>query len=544
MSVLRELGRHERYSVARTQYGSPPIITLAAVLTTHEQDAQPILDHVHQRVDRILEGTPLLRCGIAQAESNRPRYCLLATAPTPTDIVKLRDAVSISAQTENGPDEVARLRTLRDELMSKEQVNWMQHSIKSLQHVLWTVALYPIQGLPRSTFVLLVSLNHSLADGRGVFNILNGILSNREPLLDNNQVPPTSDSSFDMDQSPPEPSYSDDLKSAPFWPEKILQNLLDCPTAMKSIDLDSTFSSKLKAIATQHGIKTLHPVLETAAILALGMSASEAAEEQKEFVIASSTAISLRGSTYSSAPLASHGHFAGNWVGGRDDRTLCNPTLKFWARARRAAGVLADPTTLQKAILVWKGVDGLPSSTGVELDGQIDALDQTPLQGDGWAQMMRQHVGKTPHISTYHASLGISNLGFFALDRDGREDSLFTVDHCSWTQVASPIADCICLNIIGAGRPKATTPADAGNGVPDGSVAAATAVAERQPALSQAATSVGGISLNLAYRQGSVDQQIIDKFHTTLTKLLHLVADGQVGEEDDVAKLRSILASE
>ncbi|KAK0547943.1 hypothetical protein OC846_004665 [Tilletia horrida] len=526
MSVLRELGRHERSSVARTKYGSPPIITLAAVLTARDNDAQPILDHIDRRVDHILEGAPLLRCGVAQADSHRPRYCFLDPPPTAIDVVKLRDAVSISVQPGNDPDEIAHLRELRDESMRKEQVNWIQRSSQSLQQLLWNVALYPVQGHSRDAFILIVSVHHCLADGRGVFNILNGILSSKEPFLDNRQLPATSDSSFDMDQSSPEPSYGDELKNTPFWPEKLLQNLLECPSAMKSIDFDSTFAPKLKRAATRHGVKTLHPVLETAAILALGMSVSE----EEEPLIATSTAISLRGSPYSTAPPASHGHFSGNWVGGRDDRILCNPTLTFWGRARQAAAGLADPVTLKKAILVWKGVDSFPSSTGVELDGQVDAVDQTPLQGDGWAQFLRHRVDQTPNISTYRASLGVSNLGFFPLDQDAQE-SLFTVGHCSWTQVASPTV-CICLNIIGAGRPKVKPMA--GNGVSHSGVAASTVATE---------AGVGGISLNVAYRQGSVDQQTIDKFHMVLTKLLHLLADGQVGEEDDVVKLRTMLAS-
>ncbi|KAK0533018.1 hypothetical protein OC834_002396 [Tilletia horrida] len=551
--VFRECGVHERYSVMRTVYGSPPVVTFAAVLTATSADAEPVLQHLRSRVTHILANSLPMRCGIIQAESHRPRFCSLEPAPTARDVVFLRK----SAAVEEGLDEEAALRKLRNEYMTAEQTLLMDKSQQSLYDgALWTVALYPVTSSRKPSYIVVASFNHILTDGKGTFNLFHALLSAAPPPPDNKDVfPPASDSAFDMQAvQKPDPRRDEETEATPFWPSEVRKNLLECPIGLRTIDLGPSFTPRLKAVATSHGVKTLHAILEVASVFALSLAVNHGSGDWNDgaspkFAIGHSTPINIRGSPLSTAPVSTHGHYAGNWVGGRGGKTLCRPQLQFWDQVKHVAAQLADPATLKGAMALWNGLKALPSSTGDKLEpAQHDAVDGQPLEVDGWSAYARHAVEQTPQISTFLASLGCSNLGFFPLDRTA-DDDLFTVSNCCWTQTASPIADAIIVNIMGAGW-KLPTPAGAGSGagqkegegLADGSVAAATVAAEHQPILSQAVADVGGLSFGITYRQGSVDEANLERFEAYLTRLLSLLAQGQIAESDDVAAIWSKLA--
>ncbi|KAL9934802.1 hypothetical protein V8E36_006577 [Tilletia maclaganii] len=580
--VFRECGLHERFSVARTKYGSPPVITWAAVLTAPAPDPEPILSHLRARVDYVLGASFAFSSIIAQGDSHRPRVARLKPVPTSKDIVSLRESIALdnvaAADVDGAPgpagtiqdeDEekkvVNSLRRLRNRCMTAEERLRIDESLLSISdRTLWNVALYPVTSTEeaKSYFVLTATFNHIIADGKGTFNVFNALLSRADPAPDpSDPTAPSapSDQAFDVTIEPEADALPQDeeTKAAPFWPQSVLKNLLECPVGLRTVDLDAAFSTKLKAVAKQHSVKTLHPVFEAAVVIALDHAVASVDpakgpnDDGSSHSIITSTAISVRGSSLSQVPVSQHGHYGGNWVGGREGRVLCKPALRFWDLARHIADQLGRPQTLKAAMSLWKGLQFLPASTGEALvdPPQKDAVDELPLEADGWAHKMREFVGATPGMSSYTSSVGLSNLGFFPLDREA-DDPLFSVSQTSWTQVASPIGQCLVVNIVGSGR---SQPAAAHqvvgsqqqqqpDGIPEGSVTAATALKHEQPVVSKAVPDLGGISFAITYRRGSVDEDILHRFESYLRDLLLLLAAGDIDADADVTSIRPRLS--
>lgn len=372
-SPLRILGPYERYSLARSNIGFPPVPVFVAVLDT------PIAaDALNAAVSALLKRYPLLSCCIPEPSKPFPRF-----AANPG--LRAVDVVSI---VNTSPPELPILLS-------------SPATIELRTGPLWRVVLYSSESP-----VLVLHAHHVISDGVSSRNLLIELLQLIGNPVDKDAIvptafPPTLEATVNV--RPPLTQLLHTIFSSLIlprlpaflrvwltprgvWPGLPRVAPQGCPPRIALIRLPAPVVPALKTAARQHGVRTLHPLL-----MAVGLHAIWTMAGRGDVLSAYTSPASER------AEERGHPACTGNYVSAFQDRVALTPRRAFWPLARQLAASLASPAQRARA----RGTTGLLSY--VPRPNEVNARGQT-----GWEQFFEHSVGS---VVPFDHTFGISNIG-------------------------------------------------------------------------------------------------------------------------------------
>ncbi|GMK57073.1 hypothetical protein CspeluHIS016_0309130 [Cutaneotrichosporon spelunceum] len=415
----RPLSLFERYALACDETGHPMAIAHVVSYTT-----PPPLDELHDRVRVAQARLPLLRSVITGAYSSKPAFAVRAQAFEPTEIVHVH-----SHEGTAGEMEMDAMDVLRAELR-------LMRTRKVDAHApLWRIGLYP-------RFVA-VTCNHVVADGMGSLALLAAMTAGRED--------PRSVYAL-AEEDGAHTSYDETVMlwaglgmlARTLWRELIVPALplaiqrwatssepwpgvcaspLGSEWAILGASVDADTLTRLSAVGKQKGVRTLHPLIDTAYTAAVWAVFN--ADERFHFI--ANTPRSDRKpelghsaitGLYTTLFLRDHG------LGASDD---------LWEIARDSAAFLLSP------------------SAGADARRTVSMLRFVPgTTKSGTTGMMQYLTDRASCPSPFFEGVMVSNLGRFTLPPGA-------TDHV-WGQACHPSSFAIGANVVGhAGGLRLTT---------------------------------------------------------------------------------------
>ena len=314
-------GWHERFSITRTNIGSPAVVCIQATLGADLHTARASIE---ARLTEVLEGVPHLSCRVVGSRTETPEWVARASPLSSADVLFLPSSTVTSKEaTESRENRTARLLLQETAALARQNIE---------DGPLFRVALHPCPENDGCQVVL--TTHHVLADGKGCLALFEALLSS-SPLgpaqlgsWPANSIPAASDAVISMKPSlsyllpiiwreivlPKLPSsLAGWLAGPPAWPRasEIARNPLECPTSAKLLYFgdNSQLVQELKAVGKGIGIPTLHGVLHAAALAALWASLPEDAISH-ERTLKTGNPTSLR-----DGQDPKHGRITGNFVG-------------------------------------------------------------------------------------------------------------------------------------------------------------------------------------------------------------------------------------
>ena len=312
-----------------------------------------------------------------------------------------------------------------DELLERE-LKRMQ--AQPLTAPLWSISLF----LPSATAedsnagpaYLSLSVAHELTDGRGLQLLLGFLMSPSPPPKE-----PLHAASFaDTHNFHPPPSAAPVLgplsSARRIWPDtEVKTRPIDCPWRLSLTSVPLEISKSLKDLAKAHGVSTLHPVLQAAAIIGLwGWVRTRTAISP--LVMRSESPLSER-----SAKLG-HAACTGCFVNIIIHDLEPAEDGDFWEIARAISHDVKDP---QKRL---EGLWGIGTFEGIPRNTQ--KTDGADGPRSGWEEFFESKADSPNPLS---GSLGMSNLGFMSLPA-GASDMI-------WGQASGTAGKVMYMSVIG-----------------------------------------------------------------------------------------------
>ncbi|ORY91535.1 hypothetical protein BCR35DRAFT_328140 [Leucosporidium creatinivorum] len=471
--MSRQFGLYERYSLARTLVGTAPILAFLVNLPETAKEVQK--DDVELAVAELLRRYPILRCAVEGAQTREPRY-VTNEKLSPSNVVEVRE--------EDGERPEVLLRRGMEE----------GKGFDLEKGPLWKVVLFGEGKNVESKQRILLVLNHVLSDGTGTRNLFAELISllhtpPSSPPSSKDSIttlPSTQESTVDLRPSythmarvifaelivPRLPAFLQSNPSPPCWPNPPLVKPLDQPTGIKHLSIPRIVVAVMKGEGQCNYIKTLHPILHTAAIASLVITLSKNGSTSLP-PITGMTPLSIRTSALG------HPSATGNYVDDLPSSSLSSSfslDTPFWPACREYATQLVNRP---------KGQSGM---------GMLAFIPDPPLSGaegekTGFEKFVEEKcASQTP----FSASFEVSNLGVLPpTGWDRAEDKPTGGIEVCWAQTATAFGPALLLNAL--------TPRN------------------------------GELNITLTWRKDAIPDEEVDAFWETYKKVLPRIASSAIG---------------
>ncbi|GAA6012684.1 hypothetical protein JCM11491_002528 [Sporobolomyces phaffii] len=483
----RPLGDYERYSLARHNVGHAPAVVFTAQLASDSDSLSPraLVTAIHT----LLTREPLLSSSIPDPTAETPHYRLERDLD-PADVLVELDRIGHA-----GADDDALLDGLR-------AINDLDLTCAPL----WRVFLYRSDPATKRTRIA-VATHHTLCDGTASRNLFVEILT----LLRTTPSPPSAESV--ARPFPPSLEATVDVKVSKFlllqtflsslvtpylpsflctpltpcWPNPAVVPPLGRPTALESFFLSAELSLALSTVAKSHSVKTLHPVLVTAAAMAIANVVSRRDPDRSSpLVVSSQSPVSLR-----SSDLGHTSSVTGNYISSvAHALPAVTPeylaSTSFWSETRAYAEHSRRPATLDRATKGMGMLAFLPASTARDRE-----------QGrTGWERYLEDAMARDAN-PWKGGSFEVSNLGRLPdfgpeWERHGR------VEGVCWAQPASGTGPGLSFNTVSSG---------------------------------------GVLACTVSWRKDSIHAETVEEIVEAFRKILVKIAQGKVAENTSVGDL-------
>lgn len=388
-----------------------------------------------ERAEALIERYPLLKACVLDARTTNPKWGILsrdAVIKRMASLVKdvpTQDVAAFghSVDEKSQPDVS---RTLEN-IFNKELHDKQTISVSSGGGFLWRVVRYlgdPVSGSHpdyRPAYIAL-TCNHVISDGRSGQTLLGALLSDTEldSTMEKPKIAPSMQDTINCRPSlgfmlhqvwyevivPKLPRFLERrLRVKPCWPavppyggnlDRIEEG---DRLAFQHIHLSTDSLEGLKHSGKANGVKTLHPTLQVAAVVALWIAVGNGAKmpddsdrQVQSLRISHATAASH------SSPELGHPAMTGNYIGHLLSTSTVNGEVSFWQAARDYAKWLHSPGLCRQGCQVMGSLRYIP-------DGINDSSTET-IRPTGWESFFLDRAAREPADS-----FSSSNLGFYAL---------------------------------------------------------------------------------------------------------------------------------
>ena len=392
----------------RRNMGYPPALTF---MVTYSGPAHLPSDVVlTKRIYQLQENVDLLRCRIRDRRTERPFF----------ERVQVWPADKILRYIDHGD-------LIDHDTILLQQLHWFEKNDVD-RMPMWNVTVHRTSG----SAYLTISAVHEIIDGIGLANLVQ-LLLNKAPIRPERLSAPTLEQAVDLRPSllyllpvlfrflllPRLPQFIQTwFYIDPPWPVGIASPYFGKASAILTLKLTAADVSALKEVGRRHGVHTLHPILQTAALIAIW---STFGDDIRPFVLRSSSPRSLRISQ-PGLPSCS-GNFGVNHTW--DYRP--EPSDDFWHEAHRFAKYLHSERGKHDARQRIGMLAYLP-------EGSHDPDSDRPT---AWEEFYFQQAEGQP----FSDSLDVSNLGSLSLPA-GAED-------LCWAISCPALAPAINIQLVG-----------------------------------------------------------------------------------------------
>lgn len=414
--------------------------------------------HLLDRVDDAIQSMPMLSCFVQDAQTRTPRYASLGALDAAQVVMPLQ-SVSPSLSSDDICD--AAFNEVDPELANMATAP------------LWKVEVLdvsPSNDLPERHYWVVMTVHHALCDGRGAANLFEYLLAIPEkgaivegaraldcatlPASSNELVKPSLlfglSKLFTEIIVPKVPwPLRPWLQQPSAWPASHHQEPADSLAQQKGITLTGKKRGKiihfqtgtiaaLKALARHNGVKTVHPLLHSACLVATALCArrgGNAMPRAGQLDIASATALSIR----DVAREAEQSRCTGNFVGSFDWRCKWDPDLNFWDLTRSYASYITSDKSRIAARYGLGVLSFLPDSAS-----HVSERAETPTQWEAW--LYDKATARPPPFSQ---SFEISNLGKISVDTPKGRHVFGTLRNLSWRQRPAVLGYPFCVDVAG-----------------------------------------------------------------------------------------------
>ncbi|CAO1615660.1 unnamed protein product [Parajaminaea phylloscopi] len=458
---LRRLGLHERYCVARHNVGAPVVLAFAASFkprsATDVDGPQRLQAHLLSRVSSAIDTLPLLNCFVHGARTREPHFATLGKV-CPEDVLRAPKHL-------DGPLDL--------DAKFDSEFNDIDASVGDIG----TAPLWKVETLVASNgeYAAVLVIHHVVADGRGSANLFEHLLSegptsdSRAPVAASaTAIPETSDElirpslTFSLRKVwselivPRLPAFVRTwVEEAPFWPRSLDAVSWQDPSPDAQQGVTALTGRKngralmfkrgtivsLKRLAVANGVKTVHPLLHSAAIVATAACArAGTAKADEPLPVASATPMSLR----SRENVKTQSRCTGNFVGSMSWDSMLDVQGSFWAMTRAYADHITSEATRRTGRFNIGVLAYLPDSASYEAEREC-----TPTQWEAW---LYENANKTPPVMK--ESFEMSNVGRICVPSPtGPESVLWSLDRVAWRQRPAIFGYPFCVDVAGLDTP-------------------------------------------------------------------------------------------
>ena len=416
MALAQPIPPSDDYHLSLLEMGVPSVIAFHASLPA----TTPLHDLSILNLERValhlLNKYPLLRCSIARTPGQRACLLMQPDMHPSAVVAERRDATEMKAS-----EHLARM-------LNEVEIDWEQGP-------LWRV--WSCSSTSNGKPAIVLGIAHLISDGvgaRALFSDLLHLLRNYPtcPPPPSYEFPPVRD---DMQCFlPPKEKVTEFQremnKLGPVKPPPpIIPSTVGAPDSAKYTEtrqlgsFSASAIAKLKSAGRKHAVRSLHPILQTAALVAISLVYVK--DSQSEFDINSHTDVSLRD------PKLGHPRATGSFaIGMGTKRYVCTTSdCHFWRICRMYQQDLRDQDEMKETC--WGlGFDwgrGEGNEGGYSLDQRMERDEQRKTLAGGWS---------------WQSTASTSNLG--VMERTGWEGEL--KDVC-WAQTARDGSDAFPINV-------------------------------------------------------------------------------------------------
>ncbi|EJT50992.1 hypothetical protein A1Q1_07786 [Trichosporon asahii var. asahii CBS 2479] len=460
---------HERYSLMRQNTGFRHVILW---VVTYPSASLPPRAELEARVEALQSAQPILHARLSGTDTNKPGYVEGAPWPRSAIVRQFEGAYS-------GGEPEESLQVYRAEME--------RFSSEPLDGPMWCVGLYSKPGAERSYLTL--AFNHLVIDGRGSSLLLTSLQDGSDIPEETLFSPTRADDTIPMTPTlrflapivfrelllPKFPLWV----QAPFtkddpWPGHAVEKApFDVPQDIRLLSLTPEEVKDLKVHSKANGVKTLHPLLKAAYMIAIWYVHAGRGTTKVAAKVEGRPPLRLGAATARDERDVKLGHsaLAHNYVTSTEVHHVLSGEQQWWPFAAQLSGELSSDQGLQDGRMTI-------SLLGHVQDPDIPASKRDPALPTGWEQYFHARAASpTP----YRESLTVSNLGLVKLP-PGASDMI-------WGQTASPYGAPYYANIVGH---------------------------------------EGGIRITSTYREGSVtDTAHMEEVHEVMRRILNRVAKGE-----------------
>lgn len=459
---------HERYSLMRENTGFRHVILW---VVTYPAECLPSRAALETRVEELQAAQPILHARVAGADTNKPAY----VAGTPWRASRI---VQSFQSMYSGTAEDESLQVYREEMA--------RLSSAPGDTPMWAVSVYSHPDAARAYVTL--GFNHLVIDGRGSSLLLQKLSDGSEIPQETLFSPTRADDTIPMSPTlmflapiifrelllPKLPHWV----QAPFtkddpWPgHAVDKSPFDVPQDIALLSLSSDETKALKEQGKEHGVKTLHPLLKAAYMVAIWYVHGARGTEKEPRPTEGHPPLKLGAATARDErkPELGHSALTHNYVTSTEVAEVLSAGLRWWEFVSKLASDLASEKGLQDGRMTISLLGHVP-------DPYIPVEKRDPHLPTGWEQYFHSRAASA---TPYRESLSVSNLGLVPLPT-GASDMI-------WGQTASPYGTAYYANIVGH---------------------------------------EGGLRLTTTYRDGSVtDSRHTQQLHETIHKVLGRIMKG------------------
>ena len=438
MYLTRIVSLHERYSICRRNCGFP--IPNTIILSYPSSHLAPSRKHLDNRIRELLVKFPLLNAEIRGSQTKNPYFAPRATTLTPGDILS---------------EQILEDGTTRDEVL----VSAIRSAeFADLDGPLWQVIRHSFTSTLTSTSTsssnssptyLSISAQHELLDGIGLLRLMHALTSDSIDKL------PSEPFETPVGMSTPEykPSISfllpliytemiipalptwlqSYLRPTPAWPFKIDLHPSKAPWASSTLSLDPEQITKISQAGKSNNVKTLHPILKVAYLLAIrSVYGNDVDVDAGAKVKALGAKFIGQSPRNERDPSLGHPWMTGNYTSSFEWTLPSNGT--FWTAARECYQYGISPPAISSGRQKMGTLAYLPDP-----DPSDSTASDDPKRATGWEDHYTTKFESG--VNPYTESLSISNLGRTTLP-PGATDLI-------WGLPGSPFAPPFSVAMIG-----------------------------------------------------------------------------------------------
>lgn len=293
-------GLHDRYSLARCNIGYTPVIAVVSTLNllnvdeTVEARVSKVHSLLSSRIAKLLKIVPMLSFHVTDIKTNEPKWCRSDRKVTSDDILKTNRLVSSGFGLEK---------------VMLRQWKLGMDTLKVDREPLWRVDIH--HQTNSKTIYIGLSVNHTLIDGKGCFNLYRLLVSPQFDLSEDlppsdidiirgsKSIPDASDVSYVMKPGldimvpvvfrtyvlPYFPSFLRRyFEEKPYWPYQLGKEIKQCePKTIVLQFKEKGFIKDLKEVCKRIGnLKTIHTPI--ASCIMIGILSLALAEEKDRLV--------------------------------------------------------------------------------------------------------------------------------------------------------------------------------------------------------------------------------------------------------------------